>query len=79
VIDCFFFNNNNNLVIVDYKTDYIPYDLRDKPEIAEKMLADRHRLQLFYYKSACERITRKAVHAVYIYSFYLGKEIEVDL
>lgn len=79
VIDCFFFDINDHLILVDYKTDYIPADMRDNSENAKKMLIDRHRLQLSYYKSACERITRKPVYTTYIYSFGLGTDITIDI
>lgn len=79
VIDCFFFDINDHLILVDYKTDYIPADMRDNLENVKKMLIDRHRLQLSYYKSACERITRKPVYAAYIYSFGLGIDIALDI
>jgi ATP-dependent helicase/nuclease subunit A len=77
VIDCFFYDKNDRLVIVDYKTDYISSELRADRDKAKSILAERHRLQLSYYKAAIERITRKPVDAVYIYSFGLDDTIEL--
>lgn len=78
VIDCFFYDKNDRLVIVDYKTDYISRETRENPDKAKSILTERHRLQLSYYKAACERITRRPVDAVYIYSFGLGDTIEIN-
>jgi ATP-dependent helicase/nuclease subunit A len=78
VIDCFFYDKNDRLVIVDYKTDYISRELHDDPDKAKNILTERHRLQLSYYKAACERITRRPVDAVYIYSFGLGDTVEIN-
>ncbi len=75
VIDCFFENSDGTITLVDYKTDYVPKEMpRDD---ARRMLLDRHRLQLTYYKSACERISARRVSKVIIYSFSLGEAVEV--
>lgn len=76
VIDCFFENPDGTLTLIDYKTDYIPTEL--EREAAEKLLLDRHRLQLLYYKAACEKISAKKVSRVAIYSFALGASIDVE-
>lgn len=76
VIDCFWENTDGTVTLIDYKTDYIPSetDFAD----AAKLLLERHRLQLLYYKAACERITAKRVSRVAIYSFALGRAVEVE-
>ncbi len=76
VIDCFYENPDGTLTLIDYKTDYIPTELSQSE--AEKMLLDRHRLQLLYYKAACEKISAKRVSRVAIYSFGLGCAVEVE-
>lgn len=76
VIDCFYENADGTVTLIDYKTDYIPCEL-DFSEAA-KLLLERHRLQLLYYKTACEKITAKRVSRVAIYSFALGKCVEVE-
>ena len=76
VIDCFWENSDGTVTLIDYKTDYIPSELDF--DGAAKLLLERHRLQLLYYKAACERITRKRVSRVAIYSFALGRCVEVE-
>ena len=76
VIDCFYENPDGTLTLIDYKTDHISPELdRDG---AVQLLLERHRLQLMYYKSACEKITAKRVSRVAIYSFALGETVEVE-
>ncbi len=76
VIDCFYENEDGTVTLIDYKTDYIPRKLDFSH--ASKLLLERHRLQLLYYKTACEKITAKRVSRVAIYSFALGKCVEVE-
>ena len=75
VIDCFFENPDGTVTLIDYKTDSIPNGMSD--EEAEAMLTERHRLQLSYYKSACRRISAKEISKVFIYSFGLGRPIDI--
>ncbi|MDY4434421.1 MAG: helicase-exonuclease AddAB subunit AddA [Candidatus Flemingibacterium sp.] len=75
VMDCFYENKDGSLTIVDYKTDFIPKGM--SREDAERMLVGRHRLQLTYYRSALEKISGRKVERVVIYSFGLGREVEV--
>ena len=75
VMDCFYENNDGSFTLVDYKTDYIP---RGMPTAeAEKMLLDRHRLQLGYYSKALALITKKPIARTIVYSFGLGRAIEI--
>ena len=76
VIDCFFTNPDGSLTLLDYKTDYIPREM-SRAE-AEKMLLERHRLQLGYYKKALALIASKPVSRCLIYSFGIGGIIPVD-
>lgn len=76
VIDCFYENPDGTLTLIDYKTDRIPAEL-SRTE-AERMLLDRHRLQLLYYKAALEKISAKPVSRVAIYSFGLGDTVEAE-
>ena len=75
VIDCFYENPDGTLTVIDYKTDFIPSELSRSE--AEKLLLERHRLQLSYYRAACEKISAKRVSRVAIYSFALGCTIDV--
>lgn len=70
IIDVFF-EEEDGLVLLDYKTDYVP----DEPE---ETLKRRYTKQLALYQRALEEITGKRVKQKLLYSFYLGKEIVVE-
>lgn len=72
VIDCFY-TTPRGLVIVDYKTDRVFGDT------AEAELVKRHGAQIRYYAVAAERMTDIKVCRAVIYSFALGREVEVPL
>lgn len=67
VIDCFF-EEEDGIVLLDYKTDFIT---------DENVLTERYRLQLDYYARAIEELYGISVKQKYLYSFTLGKEIEI--
>ena len=67
VIDLYF-ESEGNLILVDFKTDNI---------VDEEKYIILYKKQLDIYKEALEKLTSKSVKKVYIYSFKLGKEIEV--
>lgn len=70
IIDLYFVNENGKIVLVDYKTDYV--------ESGRKFdLVEKYRSQLNLYKQALESALGTKVEKVYIYSVYLGKEIEI--
>lgn len=69
VIDLYYIDENDNIILVDYKTDYVKQD--------EQELADKYKKQLQIYKLALEEALQKEVSKTYIYSIYLGKNIEV--
>ncbi len=68
VIDCFFENPDKSYTVVDYKTDRVK---------SLQELADRHRVQLEYYKNAVERMTGKRVSCALLYSFALNGTVEI--
>jgi ATP-dependent helicase/nuclease subunit A len=68
VIDIYYMNTDNTYTLVDFKTD----NLTDEMEYI-----DRYKMQLNIYKEAIEKLTSVKVSKVYIYSFKLGKEIEI--
>ena len=70
VIDLYYISSNGELVLVDFKTDYVP----DKNE---QILIERYSSQLQLYKRALESETGKRVDKTYIYSTYLEKEIKI--
>lgn len=69
IIDAFFFEEDH-IVLVDYKTDFVPFG-------REKELAKKYQTQLEYYAEALQRLTGKEVTEKIIYSFALGKEVAV--
>ncbi len=69
VIDCFFENPDGTYTVVDYKTDRVK---------TASELVDRHRVQLDCYRRAVERMTLSEVSKTVVYSFALGREVEVE-
>ena len=67
IIDVYF-EEEDGLVVLDYKTDRV----RTADELVR-----RYQSQLTYYARALSQITGKAVKEKIIYSFALGKEINV--
>ncbi len=70
VIDCFF-EELDGIVLVDYKTDYVP-------DGKEESIKERYRLQIHYYSRALEILTGKKVKEKYIYLFWNGKVISYN-
>lgn len=68
VIDCYF-EEEDGIVLIDYKTDYVPGGNSD-------IIKERYRVQIDYYANALERMTGKRVKEKYIYLFYNGEIIE---
>lgn len=69
IIDAFFYQGED-IVLVDYKTDFVKRG-------QEEELAKKYAVQLSYYAEAIERLTGHRVAERIIYSFSLGKEIQV--
>ena len=72
VIDCFFYDDDNKVVLLDYKTDYVE-------DGNEEEIVNKYRIQLKYYKDALEKITKVEVKECYLFLFYLGKEVLVEI
>ena len=70
VIDLYFVDDNDNIVLVDYKTDYVP-------DGKEEYLIEKYKKQLEIYARAIKEAVNKEVNEIYIYSTYLGKEIKI--
>ena len=70
IIDLYFIDENDNIVLVDYKTDYVP-------EENENYLIEKYKEQLSLYKRALEEATGYKVNEIYIYSTYLKKTIRL--
>ena len=65
VIDCWF-DTGDGLVLLDYKTDYVPGGRSD-------IIRDRYKVQIEYYTKALEKITGKKVTERYLYLFRSGE------
>ena len=71
IIDLYYITKDDKLVLVDYKTDYV-----EKGK--ENTLVEKYEKQLELYQKALEEALNKKVDKKYIYSVYLGKEIEMS-
>ncbi len=69
IIDAYFVEQDE-IVVVDYKTNWI------RPG-EEQHLVEMYQVQLDCYGEALEALTGKRVKEKYLYSFHLGKAIEV--
>lgn len=65
VIDCFF-EEQEGLILVDYKTDYVPASGTNR-------IKELYGIQIDYYVKALEAITGKKVLGKFIYLFYSGE------
>ena len=71
VIDSFFYEEDE-VILLDYKTDYVEQG-------NEEELINKYKMQIQYYKEALEKITKTKINECYLYSFYLEKEILVEV
>lgn len=77
VIDCVFENVDGTLTVLDYKTDRMPRSMYGSEKEFEVELIRRHSAQLNYYKTATQIVTGKMVAKMIIWSFALGRGIEI--
>lgn len=75
IVDCFIKNSDGSLTLIDYKTDHIPFGTGESAFVA--ILKERHSEQLAYYRYALEQISKAKVKEVVIYSFALGRTVDV--
>ncbi len=68
IIDLYYIDKNDNIVLVDYKTDYIPSG-------KEEEFIKKYKVQLDFYEKALEEALDKKVFKKVIYSTYLNKEL----
>lgn len=71
IIDLYYITKDDKLVLVDYKTDYV-----EKGK--QNTLVEKYKKQLDLYQKALEEALNKKVDKKYIYSVYLGKQIELN-
>jgi ATP-dependent helicase/nuclease subunit A len=69
VIDVYF-EEDDGIVLMDYKTDRIPYGAN-----GDELLIRRYKTQLDYYQKAIEQISGKKVKERLIYSVVMNREI----
>ena len=77
VIDCYFTDDDSKTVLLDYKTDSVPVEIRGNSDEEDNFFRTRHALQLSYYRQALKRLTGKNVDETLIYSFALGRCIKI--
>ena len=70
IIDLYYITENGEIILVDYKTDYVP-------ENKASYLKEKYQSQLNLYKRALDQALGKKVTRAYIYSTYLNDSIEV--
>ena len=70
IIDLYYINQKDEIILVDYKTDHV--ENGKESELVEKYIS-----QLELYQKALEESLQRKVGKTYIYSVYLGKEIEI--
>ena len=77
VVDIVFESPDGTLTLADYKTDRLNDFEAAHPCVAKKNLSDRHRIQLTYYREACERIFERPIDRLCIYSLALGDTADI--
>lgn len=79
VIDLVFEDDGGNIILCDYKTDALTSSELSDASLAQKKLAERHSLQLSYYKEAVRQIFGKEPARVCIYSLPLGEAVDIEV
>ena len=72
VVDAYFEKEDGTICVTDFKTD------RVLGKEGEKILCERHGEQLRLYADALEKITGKEVTELLLYSFSLGRAVQVE-
>ncbi|GGA20418.1 helicase-exonuclease AddAB subunit AddA [Paenibacillus physcomitrellae] len=73
IIDCLF-KVNGQLIMLDYKSDYVPDYAREQQL---EMLKERYRIQLELYSRAVEQITGEEVAEKWLYFFDSGDAVRL--
>lgn len=77
IIDCCYITSDGHAVLIDYKTDHFPREIREDREQVEAILTERYRDQLRLYRAAAEQLLCRPVDDVRIYSFAIGDDFSV--
>ena len=70
------FREGDHWILVDYKTDTI---INKQPLKSEAPLVEEYALQLGLYQMAGELVLGLPITEAYLYSFHLGRAVQVDL
>ncbi len=70
IIDLYYITKDDKVILIDYKTDYVP-------EGREEILKEKYKKQLELYQTAIEGIIKRKVNNIYIYSTYLEKKVKI--
>ena len=70
IIDLFYITQDDRIILVDYKTDYVP-------EGKEEQLKEKYQKQLDLYRMAIEGMMKKKVDNIYIYSTFLEETVKI--
>ena len=79
VIDICYFAKDGRLILCDYKTDHVPYEIRNDYEAIRNMLERSHAQQLKYYSYAVEEIFGRKPDEVLIYSLPYGDFFSIKI
>ena len=79
IIDCYLRDSDGKIILIDYKTDYVPKEILGDVQKENEFFINRHSLQLSYYRKALHSLTKEHVYKTYIFSFAIGREIEIPL
>lgn len=74
MIDAYFIDKDGNVILVDYKTDRRRGGSNDE---FKQQIAQRYRLQIYYYEKALQLMTGRSVRKKYIYLFDTGEAVEI--
>ena len=77
VIDCIIVDRNGEITLCDYKTDRLSRAELADYSLAEKVLREKHTMQLSLYSLAIEKIFGKTPSKVEVYSLPLGDTISI--
>ena len=78
VIDIIIMEKNGSIVLADYKTDYIPEEIRRDDAAIKGMFSERYLQQLSYYALAIKQIFGRYPDSIIIYSLSMAKTYELD-
>ena len=76
-LDLLYEDKNGDYHLIDYKTDHVPKEISDTDEELSAFFSTRHHEQLYLYALSVKDIFGKAPKTVSIFSFPLGRTVEL--